>query len=346
MELNERVKAFSLLSDYLINFSYNENAEKLNGLDLAVKKASYYNPWFGTDNIIFSLHSLGFSINEVAINKWLINYPEVNCNIISKRVGVVMAGNLPLVGFHDFFYVLMSGHKVIAKLSSDDQYLLPALAAKLIEFEPKFTGYIEFANQKLEAYDAVIATGSNNSARYFEYYFGKHPHIIRKNRNAIAVLSGKESYEELEALSNDILRYYGMGCRNVSRLFVPENYKFDELLAVLAKNENLVDNSKYRNNYEYYKSIYLINQQPFYDNGSLIFKNEKLISSPVSVVYYDFYKTKTEVIDFIELNSDKIQCVISSKECLPEAIPFGEAQYPGLFDYADGVDVMNFLLKL
>lgn len=346
MEISERVKAFSLLSDFLINFSYNENADKLDGLDLAVMQASYYNPWFGTDNIIFSLHSLGISITEGAIKKWLTNYPEINISNNFKRVGVVMAGNLPLVGFHDFFYVLMSGHKVIAKLSSDDQYLLPALAAKLIEFEPKFNDFIEFANQKLESYDAVIATGSNNSARYFEYYFGKYPHIIRKNRNAIAVLSGKESYEELEALSNDILRYYGMGCRNVSRLFVPENYKFDELLAVLAKNEKLVDNSKYRNNYEYYKSIYLINQQPFYDNGSLIFKNEKLISSPISVVYYDFYKTITEVIDFIELNSDKIQCVISSKECLPEAIPFGEAQHPELLDYADGVDVMNFLLKL
>lgn len=346
MDIQERINAFSELSAFLIDYTFPAEADEYFGFDLAVKQASYFNPWFGIDNIMYSLHSIGESIKRSAIEEWVLNYPELadakNCN----RVGVVMAGNLPLVGFHDFFYVLMSGHKLIAKLSSDDKYLLPAVAAKLIEFEPQFADFIVFAEQKLESYEAVIATGSNNSARYFEYYFGKHPNIIRKNRNAIAVISGNENAGQLEALSYDILRYYGMGCRNVSRLFVPENYDFNNLLAVLAKNERLIENSKFRNNYDYYKSIYLINQQPFFDNGSLILRQESLISSPISVIYYDYYKTIEEVAEFIETNEDKIQCVIACNEKLAEAIPFGKAQQPGLNDYADGVDVMKFLLSL
>jgi hypothetical protein len=257
-----------------------------------------------------------------------------------------MAGNIPLVGFHDFFYVLMSGNHMIAKLSSDDKYLLPAIAQKLIEIEPAFNDYISFTENKLENIDAIIATGSNNTARYFEYYFGKYPHIIRKNRNGVAVLTGEETKDEIAALCYDICRYFGMGCRNISKLFVPENYNFNNLLDALTKHSNMLDTSKYYNNYEYYKSIYLINLLPFYDNGSSILKEEKLIASPISVVYYEFYESLTDVNQFLTENKDQIQCIVSKNKEVKGSIPFGNAQSPGLMDYADGVDVMKFLIRI
>lgn len=348
MELQKRVNAFSLLSEFLSDYKFTacDEIDKYNDFDKAVDFAAYYNPWFTVDNILYALKSIGESIKKNEIEKWLTNYPlAVNNSPSFKKVGVVMAGNLPLVGFHDFFYILMSGNAVIAKLSSDDKYLLPAIANKLIEFEPGFADYIFFAENKLENFDAVIATGSNNSARYFEYYFGKYPHIIRKNRNAIAVLTGNETKAELSALSNDIMRYYGKGCRNVSKLFLPQNYDLNPLLATLAENENLIDIYKFHNNYDYYKSIYLINMQAFFDNGSIILKEEKLISSPVSVVYFEYYSDINSVNNFIKENEDQIQCVVSSSKAVHNAIDFGKAQQPTLMDYADGVDVMEFLLK-
>jgi hypothetical protein len=238
----------------------------------------------------------------------------------------------------------MSGNHVVAKLSSDDKYLLPAIAEKLIEFEPAFANLISFV-EKLETFDAVIATGSNNSARYFEYYFGKQPHIIRKNRNSVAVLSGNESKNELIALGNDITRYFGMGCRNVSKLFLPKDYNLNCLLDILTNYSNILDNTKYYNNYEYYKSIYLINLLPFYDNGSTILKEENLISSPISVVYYEFYENIENLNRYLADNTQQIQCIVTNNTAINGAIPIGSAQSPTLMDYADGVDVMEFLLK-
>ncbi len=345
MNLKKRTEAFGRLSDYLINFQL-DNTSINDNLKNAIELSSLHNRWFTTENILFSISSIAQSIQKQSIENWLGKY---NCQPINdqpKKIGVVMAGNLPLVGFHDFFYVLMSGNHIIAKLSSDDKYLLPAIAEQLIAFEPAFADCITFTEDKLKNFDAVIATGSNNTARYFEYYFGKYPHIIRQNRNGIAVLTGNETPDEINALSNDITRYFGMGCRNVSKLFVPKDYNFNELLYTLASHNHILDTTKYYNNYEYFKSIYLINLLPFYDNGSTILKEENLIASPISVVYYEFYENIGTVNQFLTANNDQIQCVVSNNIAVKGSIPFGNAQSPTLMDYADGVDVMDFLLGL
>ncbi|NVN94965.1 MAG: acyl-CoA reductase [Bacteroidetes bacterium] len=345
MNLTKRIEVFGKLSDYLINFQIN-NISTNDNLKNAINLASLHNRWFTIDNIFYAISSIAKSIEKQSVEDWIKNYdyPENVENI--QKIAVIMAGNLPLVGFFDFFYVLLSGNHVIAKLSSDDKYLLPAIVDKLIEFDAEFAELITFTESKLINFDAVIATGSNNTARYFEYYFGKYPHIIRKNRNGVAVLSGNESNKELTALGNDITRYFGMGCRNVSKLYLPKDYNFNNMLELLSEFKHILDSSKYYNNYEYYKSIYLINLLPFYDNGSVILKEEKLISSPISVIYYEFYDSIEVLNEYLVLNKDQIQCIVSNNTMISNAISFGNAQTPGLMDYADGVDVMDFLLTL
>ena len=345
MNLHKRIKAFAKLSDYLTIYQKN-NTSANNQLSNAIDSACLYNRWFTIENILFSISSIAESIKKTSIETWIQNYKLPENNDKPNQIGVVMAGNLPLVGFHDFFYVLIAGNHVIAKLSSDDKYLLPAIANQLIAFEPEFADYIKFTEHKLENFNAIIATGSNNTARYFEYYFGKYPHIIRQNRNGVAVLSGNETKDELSALCYDITSYFGMGCRNVSKLLVPKDFNFIELLDALTKHDYILDTTKYYNNYEYYRSIYLINLLPFYDNGSTILKEEKLIASPISVVYYEFYKDIEAVNQFLEENKNQIQCIVSNNQAVKGSIPFGSAQSPSLMDYADGVDVMEFLMNI
>ncbi|MCX6230527.1 MAG: acyl-CoA reductase [Bacteroidetes bacterium] len=343
MNLNNRINAFAKLSGYLSE--YIANPEKDTALTAALHQASIHNPWFCTENIHLSMKAIAKSIEKLSIEEWVKHYQLIEVNN-PKTVAVIMAGNLPLVGFHDFFYVLISGNRILAKLSSDDKYLLPAIADILINIDAEFAQYIAFTDAKLENFDAVIATGSNNSARYFEYYFGKYPHIIRRNRNGLAVLSGNETDEELHALCRDISQYYGMGCRSVSKLFVPENYDFIPFLDILSTYNGNADLNKYYNNYEYYKSIYLINLLKFYDTGSVILKEEKGIASPISVVYYEFYNNIADLQQFLADNSENLQCVLSVHPEIKGSLPLGSSQCPSLNDYADGVDVMEFLLEL
>ncbi|MEI6695910.1 MAG: acyl-CoA reductase [Bacteroidota bacterium] len=345
MNLQKRIEAFAKLSDYLTNFQKNNTAAN-NQLTIAIDSACLYNRWFTIENILYSISSIADSIKKTSIENWIQNYKLLQNNDKPKQIGVVMAGNIPLVGFHDFFYVLIAGNHIIAKLSSDDKYLLPALADQLIAIEPEFADCIKFTEHKLENFEAIIATGSNNTARYFEYYFGKCPHIIRQNRNGVAVLSGNETKDELSALCFDITRYFGMGCRNVSKLFVPKDFNFIDFLDALTKHDYILDTTKYYNNYEYFRSIYLINLLPFYDNGSTILKEEKLIASPISVVYYEFYDQIETVNQFLSENRNQIQCIVSSNPAVKGSIPFGNAQSPSLMDYADGVDVMEFLMNI
>ncbi|MBM3437012.1 MAG: acyl-CoA reductase, partial [Bacteroidetes bacterium] len=254
--------------------------------------------------------------------------------------------NIPLVGFHDFLCVLMSGNRIIGKLSSDDNKLLPMISKKLIEFEPGLENYITLTESKLENIDAVIATGSNNTSRYFGYYFGKYPHIIRKNRNGIAVLGGHETNADLEKLGKDIFLYFGMGCRSVSKLYIPKGYSFDRLLQSLEKFRFVTDHHKYTNNYEYYKSIFLINGDPHFDNGFLLLKQDRAYASPPAVLFYEEYDDLKLLLQRIRNDFQEIQCIVSNLDQLNDAIPFGSAQKPELWDYADGVDTMEFLLNL
>jgi hypothetical protein len=256
-----------------------------------------------------------------------------------------MAGNIPLVGFHDFLSVLISGNKALVKLSSNDTILLPYLTKVLFSIEPEFEDLIEFTDEKFIDFDGVIATGSNNTARYFEYYFGKYPNIIRKNRNSVAVLTGNESTEQLELLANDIFRYFGLGCRNVSKIYIPEDYNFDPFFKAMYSWRHVINQNKYMNNYDYNKAVYLMSNIPLLDNEFMLLKEDKSLSSPISILYYEYYSSMEELTSLIEVSREQIQCVVS--ECgMPGEVPFGTTQSPSLWDYADGVDTMEFLLNL
>jgi hypothetical protein len=262
-----------------------------------------------------------------------------------RTVAVVMAGNIPAVGFHDLLCVLISGNRLMARLSSNDKQLLPAICDMLVGIEPGFADRFSFTEEQISGFDAVIATGSNNTARYFNYYFGKYPHIIRKNRNGVAVLTGNETEKELKALGEDIFTYFGLGCRNVSKLFIPDGYDVKILLDALQVFEKAGDHHKYHNNYDYNKSIYLVNGDDHFDNGFLLLKEDASIASPVSVVYFERYSAIGKLNDLINGNLEDIQCVVSTDRKIHGAIPPGTTQHPKLWDYADGVDTMKFLVS-
>ncbi|MFY0652338.1 MAG: acyl-CoA reductase [Cyclobacteriaceae bacterium] len=296
------------------------------------------NNWFTKENVIFALTGLLNYLKEESLSKWLNKYNIKNK--MSKRVGVVMAGNIPMVGFHDLLTVLLSGHHIMVKMSSQDSVLIKYVIDTLIDIDPSFRDKISIVDRLNEA-DAFIGTGSDNSARYFKYYFGSKPHIIRKNRTAVAVLTGKETAEDIKTLGWDIFRYYGLGCRNVSKLLVPEDYDFQFFLDSLAEYDFIGDHHKYRNNYDYNKSIYLVNGEPHLDSGFLLLKESSDIVSPISVLFYEKYVDSGQLSVYLRENKEKIQCVVGDGY-----IPFGRAQQPGVEDYADGVDTMEFLCQL
>jgi hypothetical protein len=247
-----------------------------------------------------------------------------------------MAGNIPLVGFHDFLSVLISGNKVLIKQSSNDNRFLPLIAKYLEHVEPQFKGLIQFTEERLSDFDATIATGSNNTARYFEAYFGKYPNIIRKNRNSIAVLTGNETHEELNQLGEDIFRYFGLGCRSVSKLFVPENYDFDNLFKAIYDYKDLINYIKYRNNYDYNKAVYLMSEFKLLDNGFLMLKEDPSYASPIATLFYEDYEDLDSLKEKLQNDREHIQCIVSN--VIDNAVQFGKTQHPLLTDYADCVD--------
>lgn len=345
MQLQQRINAIVKLGTVLSHLnSENRDPEIRTLFELA--KAN--NGWFTEDNVIFACNNWSTALSEKNIKQWLSNYALDKFDVVksdAKLVAIVMAGNVPLVGFHDFLSVLLSGHKVLAKLSSNDKLLLPYLAKQLIKIEPEFQDYIHFTEEKLENFDAVIATGSNNTARYFEHYFGKYPHIIRHNRNSVAVLTGNESSEQLEALAHDIFRYFGLGCRNVSKIYIPRDYNFDAFFNAMFTWKHVIHDNKYINNYDYNKAVYLMSLMDVLDNEFLLLKQDTGFSSPISVVYHEAYESKGALLEQLKAQESHIQCVVSEMG-LPNEIPFGKAQMPDLWDYADGVDTFQFLFNL
>ncbi len=302
------------------------------------------NGWFVPENSLLSLEKIAEKYLDFdKLTRFLDKYKEINTK---KKIGVVMAGNVPAVGFHDALCVLLSGHKLLAKLSKDDTPLMLFVLETLKELEPAFEDMIQIVERINEA-DAYIATGSDNTARYFEYYFAQKPHIIRKNRTAVAVLDGQESGEDLAGLSEDILRYFGLGCRNVSKLYVPPGYDFSKVYEVLENQRDFYANHhKFFNNYEYNRSILLVNGTPHYDNGFLMFTESVAMVSPLSVVYYETYQSLPQLTTELDAQKEKIQCIVADPEKLPGAVPFGQAQSPGLADFADSVDTMAFLASV
>ncbi len=341
------IKAFAHLGIQMRDYCQKWNSDKGDvppDFQNAVDLAQAANPWFVEENILFALEQWGGVLTEENLREFLSSYSPKSGGP-QKTVGIVMAGNVPLVGFHDFLCVLLSGHRALAKLSSQDRHLMPFLASILIQAEPGLSPRIQFVEDLMKGYDAVIATGSNNTGRYFEHYFGKGPHIIRKNRNSVAILSGKEDLGQLRALGSDIFGYFGLGCRNVSKIYVPKGYDFDLFFKGIQDRQDVVNHSKYANNYDYNRAIFAMNGQRFLDNGFVLLKEEEELPSPISVLHYSQYGPGTDPrIALAELD-DQIQCTVSGSGLKGE-VPFGQAQNPGLADYADGVDTMEFLLGL
>ncbi|SDT27666.1 Acyl-CoA reductase (LuxC) [Mucilaginibacter mallensis] len=305
----------------------------------------YYNAWFTPDNVAKAVTSIGAMLNTADITTWLSKYNLDNRG--NKKVGLILAGNIPLVGFHDVLCVLATGNHALIKSSSQDSRMIKYVLNLLVELDNSFASQFSFI-ERLENFDAVIATGSNNTSRYFEYYFGKVPNIIRKNRNSIAVLSGNETAEQLHELGHDIFDYYGLGCRNVSKVLVPEGYNFNFFFESIQDYEQIINHHKYNNNYDYNKSIYLVNRDDHFDNGFLLLKKDDRFTSPLAVLFYGNYTDVQSVQDLINTESEKIQCVVSAipLQVTNQVVGFGESQQPQLWDYADGIDTMNFLSNL
>ncbi len=352
MNLERRIKAFTKLGDFITEIanSYEENGnqksvynEFVNGFRNQIKLAKENNPWFTEANILYCLNSWSKQLTEKDLRDWVSSYNITDVN--QKTVAIVMAGNIPLVGLHDFISVLLSGHKVLVKQSSNDKNLLPYLAQYLKNVEPGYKESIEFTENKLGDFDAVIATGSNNTARYFEYYFRNKPSIIRKNRNSIAILSGKENEQQLKALSEDIFRYYGLGCRNVSKIYIPKDYNFDAFFNGIYHWKDLVNEHKYANNYDYNKAVYLMSEFDILDNGFFMIKEDESLGSPIATLFYEYYSDVDDMHNKIKANRDNIQCIVSDG-MMDNEIKFGETQNPSLADYADNVDTIEFLSNL
>lgn len=322
---------------------------KSNLIEEVVFKAYSHNHWFTPEFVSQSLRAVSEEyLEEEKLINWVETYSlqHSSSETDPKKIGVVMAGNVPAVGFHDLLCVLVSGHHLLAKISKDDRTLMLFFIEKLIEIEPEFAERISVV-ERLNAADAYIATGSDNTARYFEYYFSKKPHIIRRNRTSVGILNGNETKEELAALGRDVLQYFGLGCRNVAKVYVPEGYDFREFYeAIEPQHDYYVNHHKYFNNYDYNKSVYLINQEPHFDNGFLMTRETESLVSPISVLFYERYQSAAHLAELLATNEDKIQCIVSQKGSFPNSLPFGQAQSPTLFDYADGVDTMAFLTGL
>lgn len=352
MTLAHKKNIFIELGNFLRQFSKNESiksAEVLHNdlffddfLEL-IHKSQSYNGWYTPEQVFFAIESWADALTEENLNQWLSAYAFEN--VEPKNVGLILAGNIPLVGFHDFLSVLISGHKAKVKTSSNDQQLLPFLAKYLIAVEPKLNEYITFVEGKLEDFDAVIATGSNNTSRYFEYYFKDKPSIIRKNRNSVAVLDGNESPEQMIALGEDIFRYFGLGCRNVSKLFVPKGYNFDAFFGGIFPYSDVIKYEKYANNYDYNKAVFLMSNFELLDNEFLTIKEDQSYASPISSVFYEYYENLEHLKTKLETDNELIQCIVSN-DLVPNSVSFGQTQKPRLWDYADNVDTLAFLNSL
>lgn len=334
MHLKERLLAFVQLS------------EKISSIDDDIfkhlaDKAGNENPWFTSESIQSALTGVSTLLNHDALTEWISHY-DFSDKTVSGIIALVLAGNIPLVGFHDILCVLVSGNHAQVKLSSKDKTLTTFVLDELVKIDPRFRDYISFVD-KVKGFDAVIATGSDNSSRYFEYYFGKYPSIIRKNRTSVAILTGEETSVELNQLGEDVFTYFGLGCRNVSKIFVPENYSIPGLLDHWKNFERIIHHHKYANNYDYQKAIMMVNKTNFFDNGIVLVTESKGLVSPISVLFYETYKSKTDLKETLSRSQNKIQCVVGQEP--PATVPFGQAQYPGPGDYADQIDTLKFLIE-
>jgi hypothetical protein len=350
MELNKRLAAFEKLGVFLAEHTSGQSktlTQEDEIFEKLIVQVRIHNPWFTENNVRLALKGISLGLEKHNLTTWIKPYSEgLTGTGAKKRVLVIMAGNIPMVGFQDFLNVLISGNCFVGKVSSDDHLLIPFLAALLLQFEPGFADRIEFSDGRVKDMEAVIATGSTNSSRYFDYYFGKYPHIIRKNRHSLAILNGTETAEDFGALGTDIFTYYGLGCRNVSKLLVPEGYRFDSFFEGIFNHSYVLDSNKYSNNYEYNKTIYLLNSEKLLDNNFLLLREDTSLSSPIGVMFYEYYTDEQDLKARLVRDASEIQCIVSKEGAFSGSQPFGKSQFPMLWDYADGIDTMQFLAAL
>ena len=340
MKIQERISAFAELGAVIRDSLSGKEDEKASGLNELIQNQHLLNPWFTPENVTFATAAIADELTPENLAKWTNSYPQLQHDTNPVKAGIIMAGNIPLAGFHDFLSVLISGNRLIAKTSSKDSELIVKVAGILCSIEPRFRQNIEFTERELSNFDVIIATGSNNSSRYFDQYFGRYPNIIRKNRNSIAFIEGNETDADLINLGSDIFSYFGLGCRNVSKIFIPEGYDPANLISKWNSFSSLINHIKYGNNYDFSKAVYIVNKENFIDAGYLLLKEDKGLSSPVAVLYYEYYTSDYAFQRETELLKDKIQCIVGHGH-----IPFGKAQSPHLWDYADGIDTIEFLSK-
>ncbi len=330
--MEQRIKVFVELGQELADTS-DEFKSRL-------QTAKHKNGWFDTEQSQLAFINWSKALTDSNLKHWSAMYPQLTNEIEPKKIGLIMAGNIPLVGLHDLISVLLSGHKAVVKLSSDDTLLMTYIINRINKISPELGSRIEIA-ERLNSIDAVIATGSNNSSRYFEAYFGKYPNIIRKNRTSVAILNGNESSAELAQLGKDIFTFYGLGCRNVTKLYVPKNYSFNLFYESIFEYATVLDNIKYVHNYDYHKTLFLLNSEQMLDNEFLLIKEDTNLRSPIGVLHYEYMSVEKKDLVKSLNQSEEIQCVIEN-----QSIKFGEAQNPQLWDYADNVDTLRFLLNL
>ncbi len=349
MHLQQRINLLVELGSYLLS----GDEDWL----MAKQKASRENGWFIPEFIDLAVQNIaGDNLQKEKLTDWVTHYQLPEKNPSPKNIGLIMAGNIPLVGFHDFLTLFISGHRQTIKPSSKDETLIRRLVAQLTALDPSVGDYVCFA-ERLNGCDAYIATGSNNSARYFEYYFSKYPHIIRRNRTSVAVLDGRETADELDKLADDVLLYFGLGCRNVTKIYTPEGYDFVPLLQAFSKYAPLADFSRYKNNYDYQLTLLILNKKYYMSTETILLTENPSVFSPISVLNLEYYKPGSDIAGSLLSNKD-IQCIIGREQnfalnpversfgTFASLVPFGRAQQPTLTDYADGVDTLQFLHTL
>ncbi|HDZ41034.1 MAG TPA: acyl-CoA reductase [Bacteroidetes bacterium] len=340
--LHKRIRAFTDLGLILADAaSPDPSSSEAVRLRRVMDNQQQKNKWFTPDNVIRSVKAIANMLREDKLLEWLGKYNIADEPPFKKTIAVIMAGNIPLVGFHDFLCVLISGNNLLAHTSSKDSELIRVISEMLIALNYSFSDKISLSGKISPPYDAVIATGSNNTSRYFEYYFGDKPHIFRKNRNSIAIIDRQTDEKSVRNLALDIFTYFGLGCRNVSKIYFEDGTGPDKIISHLSDWQHIIQHRPYANNYVYNKSLFNLNKQAFLDSGFMLFKKDSALASPVSVTYYDFFSKRDELLKELGRQAGMIQCIVSEND-----LPFGLTQYPGPGEYADNVDTLAFLTSL
>jgi len=340
------------LTSHLLNFeklgvffsNFEKDKKKHQQLLECITKTQPLNSWFTPSNVFYAFKIWGQTLTKENLEHWASKYRFYEKK--PKKIGIVLPSNIPLVGLHDLFCILLSGNIATIKMSTNDPFLMPFVADLLFSIDSNYKNKIFFTPSNFKSPDAIIATGNNNTARYFEYYFSKYPHIIRKNRNSIAILNGQETANEIKKLCIDITCYFGLGCRNISKLYLPKNYDLNIIFKALYDYKYFMSHTQYMNNYDYYKAFYIMNNEKVVENGFFILKKDKKISPPIATLFYEEYSQLKQLKEKIELEQENIQCIVGAKNLFLKNTPFGETQKPKLWDYSDGIDTLDFLLNI